>query len=115
MFDSVSQSGQLVVARAGLQVVGFVWFEPRGAFAQSPYLKLIAVDEGQRNAGIGAALLQAFEERTAMLGRAWLLLVSDFNEKAISFYERHGYEKAGRLHSFARDGIDEIIMYKLHA
>ena len=29
-------------------------------------------------------------------------------------YERHGYERAGRLRNFARDGIDEIIMYKLH-
>ncbi len=121
---SIAQSGMLIVARENgnaetkksdaSRIIGFAWVEPKGAFAQAPYLKLIAVDEQRRCSGIGSMLLQEFEERTRNIGRAWFLLVSDFNERAISFYERHAYEKAGILRSFARDGIDEIIMYKRH-
>ncbi|HOV94615.1 MAG TPA: N-acetyltransferase [Spirochaetales bacterium] len=101
-------------AKAASHIAGFAWFEPEGAFAQAPYLKLIAVDSRLQSAGIGSKLLEAFETETAQFGRAWLLLVSDFNDKAAAFYERHGYERAGRLRNFAREGIDEIVMYKLH-
>ncbi|MEN6598914.1 MAG: Acetyltransferase (GNAT) family protein [Spirochaetes bacterium ADurb.Bin110] len=124
MLASIAQSGMLIVARknrnaetkkrAASRILGFAWAEPKGAFGQAPYLKLIAVDEQRRSSGIGSMLLKEFEERTRNIGRAWFLLVSDFNERAISFYERHGYEKAGILRSFAHDGIDEIIMYKRH-
>jgi ribosomal protein S18 acetylase RimI-like enzyme len=101
-------------ARSVAAALGFAWVEPKGAFGQAPYLKLIAVDEEARGSGVGALLLTEFERRTASSGNAWLLLVSDFNQRAISFYERHGYVQAGRLPSFAKEGIDEIIMYKHH-
>jgi len=117
MAKSVASSGHFVVAKSAKDashIAGFAWFEPVGAFAQAPYLKLIAVDSTLQNSGVGGKLLEAFEAETAQYGRAWLLLVSDFNDKAATFYERHGYERAGRLRNFARDGIDEIIMYKLH-
>jgi ribosomal protein S18 acetylase RimI-like enzyme len=124
MLASIAQSGMLILARenrnsetkksTASRILGFAWIEPKGAFGQAPYLKLIAVAEQRRSSGIGSMLLQEFEESTRNIGRAWFLLVSDFNERAISLYERHGYEKAGILRSFARDGIDEIIMYKRH-
>lgn len=128
MAKSMARSGQFVVAKSVVaekaegqsargteavsHIAGFAWFEPEGAFSQAPYLKLIAVDSKLQSAGIGSKLLQAFESLTAHHGRAWFLLVSDFNDRAIAFYERHGYERAGNLHDFARDGIDEIVMYK---
>ncbi len=124
MSTSLGRGGMLLVARAACDegnardtpcaVAGFAWIEPKGAFGHAPYLKLIAVDEKNRSSGVGALLLAEFERRTAPIGSAWLLLVSDFNERAVSFYERHGYVQAGRLPSFAREGIDEIIMYKHH-
>jgi len=123
MAASIDRTGLLLVARAlgdegttaaTSTVAGFAWIEPRGAFGQAPYLKLIAVDEKDRSSGAGALLLAEFERRTISTGTAWLLLVSDFNRRAVSFYERHGYVQAGRLSSFAKDGIDEIIMYKRH-
>ncbi len=90
---------------------GFAWIDPRGAFGSSPYLKLIAVDPAARSSGIGAELLRAYEA-AARSGRLYTLLVSDFNEKAIAFYERHGYREAGRLPGFAVPGITEILMIK---
>lgn len=86
--------GELVVAVEEGRVTGFAWIEPHGAFATAPYLRLIAVDGAAQGRGIGAALLQEFERRTANVGRDYCLLVSDFNQNAIGFYARHGYRKA---------------------
>lgn len=115
---ALAAGGQLFVAEVdGLDgsPAGFAWIDPRGAFSSAPYLRLIAVDEGRRGGGVGAALLAEFEKRTASVGRDWCLLVSDFNEKAIAFYARHGYEKRGLLPDFARPGIAEVLMVKKRA
>jgi GNAT superfamily N-acetyltransferase len=94
------------------RIKGFAWVDPRGAFGSSPYLKLIAVDASLRGKGGGALLLAEFERRTASIGRVWTLMVSDFNEKAVAFYQRHGYERAGLLPDFAVPGVGEILMVK---
>ncbi len=100
------------VASSFCDIVGFAWIDIKGGFGQAPYLKLIAIDAKKRSSGAGAQLLSAFEERTKGVGRAWFLLVSDFNDRAIHFYEKHGYAKVGELPDFAKDGITELIMYK---
>ena len=105
-------TGQVVVAEDGGCIVGFAWIEPRGAFCWAPYLRLIAVAPDVRGGGIGGALLEEFERRTADVGRDWCLLVSDFNRRAIAFYVGHGYARAGELPDFARPGITEVLMVK---
>ncbi len=110
--DEVNGGGEMVVAELRGAVVGFAWIDPCGAFSSAPYLRLIAVERSQRDAGVGAALLAEFEKRTKSVGRDWCLLVSDFNEGAQRFYERHGYRRAGALPGFARPGITEILMVK---
>ncbi|MFH2113619.1 MAG: GNAT family N-acetyltransferase [Spirochaetota bacterium] len=101
-----------IVAELDGKPAGFAWVDPRGAFSSAPYLRLIAVDERIRGAGIGSALLREFERRTMDVGRDFFLLVSDFNDRAIQFYERYGYVRVGALPDFARQGITEIIMVK---
>jgi len=96
-------------------ILGFAWIDPRGAFGSAPYLKLIAVDEEARSGGVGAALLAEFERRAPEKARVLTLLVSDFNERAIAFYERHGFAKAGALPDFAVDGVTELLMTKRRA
>lgn len=93
-------------------IKGFAWVDQKGAFGSSPYLKLIAVDPSLRGSGAGTILLAEFERRTASIGRVWTLLVSDFNDKAAVFYQRHGYERAGFLPDFAIQGVGEILMLK---
>ena len=93
-------------------VLGFAWIDPRGAFGSAPYLKLIAVDTHKRSGGVGSALLAEFERRTLAIGKVWTLMVSDFNLRAIAFYEKYGYYKAGAIPGFAVDGIAEILMVK---
>jgi ribosomal protein S18 acetylase RimI-like enzyme len=103
---------EVLVASCRGRLAGFAWIDPRGAFSSAPYLRLIAVDESFQGRGVGSALLSEFESRTASVGRDYCLLVSDFNEGAHAFYERHGYRKAGILPDFARPGITEILMVK---
>ncbi|MEI6385799.1 MAG: GNAT family N-acetyltransferase [Spirochaetota bacterium] len=110
--EALASGGELFVAEVAGKVTGFAWIDPRGAFSAAPYLRLIAVDASLRGRGVGAALLAEFESRTEDVGRDCCLLVSDFNEAAIAFYERHGYVKAGELPGFAREGITEILMIK---
>jgi ribosomal protein S18 acetylase RimI-like enzyme len=110
--SALDKGGELFVAEYEGKVAGFAWIDPKGAFSSAPYLRLIAVDESLRGAGIGAALLAEFEARTADVDRDWCLLVSDFNTAAQAFYEKHGYTKAGLLPDFARPGIAEVLMVK---
>jgi ribosomal protein S18 acetylase RimI-like enzyme len=110
--EAIDKGGELFVAELAGTVVGFAWADPRGAFSSAPYLRLIAVDQSRRRSGVGAALLDEFEARTALVGRDYCLLVSDFNTSAQRFYERHGYARAGALPDFARPGITEVLMVK---
>jgi len=112
--NALASGSELFVAETDGRVAGFAWIDARGAFSSAPYLRLIAVDESLRGAGTGAALLAEFESRTAAVGRDWCLLVSDFNEAAQAFYARHGYDRAGLLPGFAREGITEVLMVKKH-
>jgi len=109
---ALDSGGELFVAEGRGRVLGFAWMDPRGAFSSAPYLRLIAVDEALRGSGIGDALLAEFEARGYAVGRDWCLLVSDFNEGAQAFYERHGYFKVGLLPDFAKPGISELLMVK---
>ncbi len=112
LLAALDSGAELFVAEIGKRVTGFAWIDPKGAFSSAPYLRLIAVDESLRGAGLGSILLGEFETRTAAVGRDWCLLVSDFNKRAQAFYERHGYRKRGELPDFANPGITEILMVK---
>jgi ribosomal protein S18 acetylase RimI-like enzyme len=112
LMAAIGKGDMVLVAEHGGRVAGFAWIDPHGAFSTAPYLRLIAVDGSLRGKGVGSALLAEFEARTAAVGRDYCLLVSDWNEGARAFYEKHGYRKAGALPDFARPGITELLMVK---
>ncbi len=101
----------LLVIELGGEVAGFVWFVRRGAFDRSGYLRLIAVDERFAGRGVGAALLDALEERHLREGGI-ILLASAENAGAHRFYERLGYRQVGLLPDYVRPGLDERVYYK---
>jgi ribosomal protein S18 acetylase RimI-like enzyme len=104
--------GLLVAAEDGDRPIGFAWWVPRGAFARSPYLRLLVVAAAATGRGIGAALMEAVEGRARATGPDLFLLVTAENVAAQRFYERRGYRPVGRLEDYVRPGIAEILMRK---
>jgi diamine N-acetyltransferase len=81
-------------------------------------LKRIYLLHRFQGSGIGAALMEWSVEKARSLGRRRLLLgVNDANDKAVSFYLRHGFEHAGTRSFQVGDTLcsDFILAKKLDA
>jgi ribosomal protein S18 acetylase RimI-like enzyme len=78
-----------------------------------PNLQMLAVLPLFQKVGIGARILDWYEAeaRTANARNIWLC-VSGFNNGAIRFYVRHGFEMKAVLDSLLRRGDDELLMRK---
>jgi ribosomal protein S18 acetylase RimI-like enzyme len=90
---------------------GAISLQRRGV-ASSPYVKFIVVEEGDRGAGVGSALLLFAEDLFRREARHMFLCVSSFNRRARSFYERHGYLAVAELPDYVVDGAAEVLMHK---
>ena len=99
----------LIAAENAGTLAGFAWYVAKGAFAKSGYLRIIAVSPAQRGGGVGAAVLTAVE---SAVGGDLVILVSDFNDDAQRFYQRHGYAEIGRLPGYVLPGVAEVILWK---
>ncbi|HEX9308842.1 MAG TPA: GNAT family N-acetyltransferase [Anaeromyxobacter sp.] len=102
----------LLIAEEGGASRGLAWFLPSGTLALGGYLRLIAVLPGAEGKGTGVALLRAFEAETARLSAHAFLLVSDFNEGAIRFYEREGYARVGAMPGLVLPEVAEVLYWK---
>ncbi|MFT3912972.1 MAG: GNAT family N-acetyltransferase [Anaeromyxobacteraceae bacterium] len=91
---------------------GLAWFLPTGTLGMGAYLRLIAVAPGHEGRGVGAALLEAYERAAAVAGKHAFLLVSDFNEGAQRFYERHGWTRSGQLPGLVLPDVTELLYWK---
>ena len=93
-------------------VMGFAWVAVRGGFDRSPYLRLLAVRDSNRGAGLGHQLIQAMEDRLRQTGPDVFLLCADYNLAAQRFYEREGYLRVGQIPDYVISGVAEIVYYK---
>ncbi len=109
---ALARGDGLLVEEAVGSVRGLAWFLPSGTFALGGYLRLIAVVPGATGGGVGAALLAAFEAEAGKAGRHAFLLVSDFNDGAQRFYERHGYARVGAIPGLVLQGVEELVYWK---
>jgi GNAT superfamily N-acetyltransferase len=91
---------------------GFGWCIPAGAFDLSPYLRWIAVHPELAGAGVGTALMAAFEQEALAHGKDMFLLAADFNVGAHRFYERQGYSQIARLPDYVVTGVSELLYWK---
>jgi len=103
--------GVLVEERDG-RVRGLAWFQRSGTLGLGGYLRLLAVVGEATGEGIGATLLAACEAEVARESRHAFLLVSDFNEGAQRFYERHGYARVGVLPGLVLPDVGEVVYWK---
>lgn len=102
----------IVVAEVDRAVAGFIWYVAGGAFQRSGYVMLIGVDPGLHGQRIGHALLEHAEAALFAATDSILLLVSDFNVAAQSFYRGHGYLHVGAIPDYVITGVDERIFFK---
>jgi [ribosomal protein S18]-alanine N-acetyltransferase len=102
---------RVFVARTDGANCGVLVLHPRG-LASSPYVKSIAIAEGYRSRGIGAALMEFAEEFSRRESRHLFLCVSSFNSRAREFYAKHGYRPVGEIEDYVIDGASEIILCK---
>ena len=109
---ALARGDGLLVAAEGGRVAGLCWYLPEGTLGMGGYLKLLAVPDAAQGAGTGALLLRAFEAEVARRSRHAFLLVSDFNEAACRFYERHGYARVGTLPALVLPDVAELVYWK---
>jgi ribosomal protein S18 acetylase RimI-like enzyme len=103
---------QVFLASTGAQRSGVLILDEAGV-AGAPYLKSIAVAEGLRGKGVGAALMDHCEAWAGMRSRHLFLCVSSFNTLARAFYERRGFTEVGELQDFIIPGASEVLMHRL--
>ncbi len=82
-------------------------------FARLPYIGLIYVEKDLRAQGIGKALLNFLEERTASEGGKFILSSSQENEPEPQYWHKKwGFREAGRISDVNEDYADEIVFRK---
>jgi len=106
------EDGNLFIAFAGDECVGFIWYIPQGAFHSFPYLHVISVKQAYRSKGIGKKMHDFLEKLAFENADKIFLVVSDFNTDAKSFYEKIGYRQVGEIPNLYRKGIIEYLMMK---
>ncbi len=107
---AAGERGERLLVAETTGPIGLGWFSRDGTLGVGGYLRLIAVAEPAR--GTGAALLAAFEREVFAASAHAFLLVSDFNQDAQRFYERHGYQRVGALPGLVLADVSELIYWK---
>jgi len=110
--SALARGEHLLVAEADGATVGFAWWVAAGAFARSPYLRLIVVAAARSGGGIGARLMDAVEGAAFAVATDVFLLVTADNAGARRFYAGRGFEPIGTVHDYVAPGVDEVIMRK---
>jgi ribosomal protein S18 acetylase RimI-like enzyme len=97
------------------EVLGYVCFGPTPLTESTYDLYWIAVDKSKHRGGVGKRLLKFTEEEVVRRGGRLLLIETSSQETyggTIQFYERTGYELAGRVADYYKAGDDKLIFAK---
>jgi ribosomal protein S18 acetylase RimI-like enzyme len=85
----------------------------RRNWLRGSYLQFLGILPAFQRRGVGSLALAWFENE-ARRGRAQNIWVaaSDFNARALSFYERHGFSRVAVLEDLVIEGGSEILLRK---
>jgi ribosomal protein S18 acetylase RimI-like enzyme len=88
----------LLVAELDDEVAGVIWMEmATRQKTKFTFMSHLVVEKKHRQKGIGRSLIEAGEEWGKEMGAVYALLnVWEFNEGAVAFYEKSGYESTWR-------------------
>jgi ribosomal protein S18 acetylase RimI-like enzyme len=101
---------EVFVLRKQDTIAGFFIIQPQGSF--KGYIQTIAVAEACRGKGYGTHILRFCEDRILKYSPNIFICVSSFNQGALNLYTRFGFEKAGELKDFIKNGFTEILLRK---
>jgi diamine N-acetyltransferase len=85
----------------------------RRNWLRGPYLQFLGILPAFQHRGIGSVALDWFEgeARAAQAQNLWVA-ASDFNARALAFYERRGFDRVATLEDFVVDNSAEILLRK---
>jgi GNAT superfamily N-acetyltransferase len=109
---AIERGDAVSVEDAGDGPRGFAWWTPTGAFARSPYLRLLVVAADATGAGVGARLMDAVEHGAFAVATDLFALANVDNAGARRFYARRGYAEVGRLDDYVAPGLHEVVLRK---
>jgi GNAT superfamily N-acetyltransferase len=99
---------EIMVDRAIAGAIGI-----RRNWMRGPYLQFLGILPPYQRQGIGRVALAWFEGEARAQGAQNLwVAASDFNARALSFYEHHGFNRVATLDALIAEGRDEILLRK---
>lgn len=84
----------------------------RSPWLYGPYLTLLAVLPGYQGMGIGSAILGWMVDEAGDAAKNLWVCASEFNARAIAFYERHGFQRVGVIADLVAPGVAEVLLRK---
>ena len=102
--------GELYVAYRGDEIAGCILLELHGNL--KGFIRSFCMDEKFRSEGIGAKVLKFAENRIFQDYSNVFVFAASFNEGAIRFYKKNGYEEVGVFRDYVQRGSDEILFRK---
>lgn len=88
-------------------------FSIRRTWLRGPYLQFLGILPPFQNSGVGNAVLSWFEtEGKRLQARNIWVSASEFNTRAVAFYERFGFVRVATLDALVAEGSAEILLRK---
>lgn len=85
----------------------------RNNWLRGPYLQFLGLLPAYQRHGVGGSILNWFETEARSVGAQNLwVAASEFNTRALSFYERHGFGRIATLNDLVIEGSSEILLRK---
>lgn len=110
-FSQGDHSSPMLAVQCAEHTVGVVGL--RLNWLRGPYLQFLGFLPPYQSLGLGAMVLGWIDEQTKIAGqRNVFVAASDFNVKALQFYERHGFSRVGVLQGLVREDRDEVLLHK---
>lgn len=90
---------------AGIICLRYPWL-------RGPYIELLGLIEMYRGQGIGTQLLNWAETEARYQTNNLWLVTSAFNQQALQFYQRHGFQQTAIIDGLVHPDYDELLLRK---
>lgn len=82
----------------------------RYPWLRGPYIELLGLEPNYQGKGIAKQIIGWIEQRTMPHAKNIWIAASSFNTRALSAYEKYGFQHVGSVDDLVTDGKSEIIL-----